>query len=109
MKIVRMNRGEGKTTYLIKKSAELQYPIICCSGKQKELIKDKAKKMGLDFPEPISINSINFKESLRGINYNTELLIDDLDIILHKILYNKVNIATVSCDVITDVNEDEVI
>ena len=107
MEIIQMNRGNGKTTYLIKKSAELQYPIICYSEKQKELIKNKANKMGLDIPEPISVNSINFKEKFRGINYNTELLIDDLDIILHKILYNKVNIATVSCDVITDVNEKE--
>lgn len=106
MKIVRMNRGNGKTTYLIKKSAELQYPIICHSEKQKELIKKKAEKMELGIPEPISVNSINFRENLRGIDYNTELLIDDLDIILHKILYNKINIATISCDILTDVNED---
>ena len=38
MEIIQMNRGRGKTIYLIKKSAELKYPIICCSEAQRKMI-----------------------------------------------------------------------
>ena len=34
MEIVQMDRGQGKTMFSIKKSAESQCPIICYSEKQ---------------------------------------------------------------------------
>lgn len=98
MEIMQMNRGGGKTTYLIKKSAEFKYPIICCSETQRRIIKDTAKEMGLDIPDPISFSSINSKEKLRGLNCFDKLLIDDLEYVL-KILFGKdIYAATVTCD-----------
>lgn len=98
MKIVQMNRGRGKTVYLIKKSAEFKYPIICCSETQRRIIKNTAKEMGLDIPDPIPFNSINFKEKLRGLNYFDKLLIDDLEYVLKRLFDKDIYAATVTCD-----------
>lgn len=46
MKILRMDRGAGKTFYLIKLSAILDSPIICTTEQSKKYILDKAREMG---------------------------------------------------------------
>lgn len=104
MEVIQMNRGQGKTIYLIKKSAELKYPIICCSEAQRKIIKSTAKEMKLDIPDPIPINSINFKEKLRGLNYFDKLLIDDLKYVLKRIFDKDIYAATVTCDSCESIN-----
>lgn len=64
MEIIQMGRGRGKTIYLIKKSAELKYPIICCSEAQRKMIKNTAKEMRLDIPDPISLAQLILKKNL---------------------------------------------
>lgn len=104
MEIIQMGRGRGKTIYLIKKSAELKYPIICCSEAQRKMIKDTAKEMRLDIPDPISFSSINSKEKLRGLSNFDKLLIDDLEYVLKRLFDKEIYAATVTCDSCESIN-----
>lgn len=104
MEIIQMGRGRGKTIYLIKKSAEFKYPIICCSETQRRIIKNTAKEMRLDIPDPISFSSINSKEKLRGLSNFDKLLIDDLEHVLKRIFDKDIYVATVTCDSCESIN-----
>lgn len=53
MNIIRLDRGEGKTTMLIKESARLNAPIICMNTFQREYILEVAKKNNLNIPTPL--------------------------------------------------------
>nr|DAJ41482.1 MAG TPA: Cobinamide kinase / cobinamide phosphate guanyltransferase [Caudoviricetes sp.] len=94
MKILRMDRGSGKTFHLIKLSAILDSPIICATEQSKKYILDKAKEMALEIPEPIVVNRINFDLVMRGRKEN--LLIDDLELVLKGLFGSDVVVATTS-------------
>lgn len=82
MKIYTMARGTGKTTKLIKMSAENNYPIIVRHRLSKEFILDKAKRMNLVIPEPISLDEFeNRSLSNKQQNYDA-YLVDDLTLIV---------------------------
>ena len=68
MKILRMDRGSGKTFHLIKLSAILDSPIICATEQSKKYILNKAREMWLEIPEPIVVNRNNFEIVMRGRN-----------------------------------------
>ena len=94
MKILKMDRGAGKTFYLIRLSAVLDSPILCATEQSKKYILDKAKEMWLEIPEPIVVNRGNFEIVMRG--RNTDLLIDDLELVLKGLFGNDVIVATTS-------------
>lgn len=81
MKIYTMARYTGKTTKLIKMSAEKNYPIITRHQPSKKYILDKAKRMNLVIPEPISLDEFQ-NGSMRGkrLDY-VAYLVDDLNLI----------------------------
>jgi hypothetical protein len=82
MKIIQMKRGEGKTTALIKMSAEKQIPIYAMTAKERDLLIEKAKILGIDnFPTPlIPVDLYNFSNTRK-------VLIDELDTFM-KYIYN---------------------
>lgn len=82
MKIYTMPRGTGKTTKLVRMSAENNYPIIVRYRLSKEYILDKAKRMNLVIPEPISLDEFQ-NGSMRGkrLDYDA-YLVDDLTLII---------------------------
>lgn len=94
MKILKMDRGAGKTFHLIRLSAILDSPIICATEQSKKYILDKAREMWLEIPEPIVVNRGNFEIVMRG--RNTDLLIDDLELVLKGLFGNDVIVATTS-------------
>lgn len=94
MKILKMDRGAGKTFHLIRLSAILDSPILCATEQSKKYILDKAKEMWLEIPEPIVVNKDNFEIVMRG--RNTDLLIDDLELVLKGLFGNDVIVATTS-------------
>ena len=98
MKILRMDRGNGKTFHLIKLSAILDSPIICATEQSKKYILDKAREMWLEIPEPIVVNRNNFEIVMRGRKEN--LLIDDLDEVLKSLFGNNVIVATTSASIL---------
>lgn len=94
MKILKMDRGAGKTFYLIRLSAVLDSPILCATEQSKKYILDKAKEMWLEIPEPIVVNKGNFEIVMKG--RNTDLLIDDLELVLKGLFGSDVVVATTS-------------
>ena len=94
MKILKMDRGAGKTFHLIRLSAILDSPILCATEQSKKYILDKAKEMWLEIPEPIVVNKDNFEIVMRG--RNTDLLIDDLELVLKGLFGSDVVVATTS-------------
>lgn len=54
MKVYVRPRQGGKTQELIKLAAEERLVIVCVTLEMVSVVKDRAKKMGLDIPEPLS-------------------------------------------------------
>jgi hypothetical protein len=75
MKIIAKGRGKGKTTELIKMSAEKQIPIVCFYREEARHIEEQAKQMGLEIPKPVS--NLDYLEEK-----DTSILIDNADIVL---------------------------
>lgn len=77
MDIIIANRGEGKTTSLIKQSAVTKSIIVCKTSTMCKNVMFEARKMKLSIPEPIS-----FYQFLTNINQNSNTnnhyLIDEL-------------------------------
>lgn len=72
-------RGSGKTTKLVKLSAEKQIPILCMSEASKKAIFEKAKNLGIsNLPTPVV-----FEKDYRGFY---EVLVDDAEFILKCLL-----------------------
>lgn len=94
MKILKINRGEGKTFHLIRLSAILDSPIVCASEQSKKHILFQAREMKLEIPEPIIVNRWNFEIVMKG--RNTDLLIDDLELVLKGLFGSDVVVATTS-------------
>ena len=55
MNIIRLDRGKGKTTQLVKESARLNAPIICMDTFQREYILEVAKENNLNIPTPLRV------------------------------------------------------
>ena len=80
MKIIMRGRRNGKTTELIKMSAENGGYIVCRSHNAASMIKKQSKEMGLKIPYPIT-----YAELLRKSYYAKgvkKLYIDDVDELL---------------------------
>ena len=92
MKIVRMERGKGKTTDLIRLSAKTGVPIVCATVAQSDIILAKAEKMGLVIAHPIPANKIKEYEV-------SKVYVDDMEYVLSTLLQSTVEVATVSCDI----------
>jgi hypothetical protein len=58
MDMIAGRRASGKTTLLIKMSADGKGRIVEPTQKQAEYVKLMAKRMGLDIPEPISFSEM---------------------------------------------------
>lgn len=87
-------RGKGKTTKLIKKSAETGDYIVCHSLDEANRIQAEAQEMGLQIPLPITYN-----EFLKKLYYGKVIsgfLIDNADVFLQSLSNVPINSITVS-------------
>lgn len=84
MNIILQPRASGKTTELIRQSALKHIPIVVFNHRRAWWLAQKARKMGLEIPFPLSLD-----ESLRHHGYPA-VLIDDADQILQYIYRNTV-------------------
>lgn len=87
-------RRSGKTTELIKRSAETGAYILVATKQMASLVYNQARMNGYDIPYPITINevrSVDISSTVRS----TGLLIDELDIVLSG-LCNNIPIHAVS-------------
>ena len=94
MKLIIKNRGQGKTTQLIYTSEITRYPIVTTSRTSVELIKNLAKELACNIPEPITYTDLK-NNKYRGNKNFEKVLVDDVDSILEEVLNEYLN-----CEVI---------
>lgn len=81
MHIISGPRCSGKTTSLIKISANTGIPIIAPTMLMANYIKTIAKEQGMDIPEPTSINKLVDQDGRKPGKY----LIDELEMCLRQL------------------------
>ena len=82
MKIYTMPRYTGKTTKLVKMSAEKNYPIIVRDRESKKYILELAEEKNKIIPEPISLDEFR-NGSIRGnVQDYDAYLVDELNLIV---------------------------
>lgn len=93
-------RQGGKTWDLLHKSAHTKYPIIVRNTDECKHLKKKAESMGLEIPNPISINTIikGIREGVQSIPgmIGCHVMVDDADCILQELIRRGIN-----CDIDT--------
>lgn len=95
MKIIRADRGQGKTTKLVKMSNKEWKYIVCKDTQRVDVIVDVADKLGLDIPYPITIRELPISQG----SYIKSVLIDDIEDVLQYIIGTWVDYATTSCEI----------
>ena len=82
MKFIIKPRGYGKTTDLIRLSAQTGKTILCANRNQVKFTQNKAKGMNLLITTPLSID-----DNLNGYDLSsTNFLVDDAECMLVKLL-----------------------
>ena len=117
MNIISLPRGNGKTTHLIKMSAETGIPILTHSRQSAVLIFDRAKELNLNIPFVLIIDNktiIKFNNLCTGLPFTNikdikEILIDELDIVLKELLGCNVNTATITEDKDSEIKESDLL
>lgn len=104
MEIYTSGRGQGKTLKAIQLSVEKQMPIICWSYEHKKQIEQTAREIDVKrvMPEPILATEVRKKV----IGNRRGLIVDDLDILLRRILDDNVYYATMEDCNITRVEKE---
>ena len=88
-------RQSGKTTMLIKMSAETGAIIVAPNYMMVSHIVQMAIKLGLNIPTPITVKDYIYILSRGGLNKTQKYLIDELQMVLHRM---NVEAATVDSD-----------
>lgn len=84
MKVIHWPRAAGRTTKLIKESAEHQYHIICMNMTECKRIEKEAERMGVEIPHPIAFHEfIDCTGRMVGLRPKG-LLIDNADFLLQQ-------------------------
>lgn len=94
MEIIYKDRGQGKTTELIKRSAETGNYIVVPNRNRALNIVRRAQEMGYNnIPFPITIEEV-LQHGFRG-TYIKKVLVDDVDLIIRQLL------GPVECEAMT--------
>ena len=100
MKIVNMDRGNGKTTILIHTAYVTGYPIVVFNNKRAEQVLVQAKRIGLD-----DISVFTIEEWNRSRAHGSPVLIDEskeiIETALKNLLHTEVKAVTFTEPMIT--------
>lgn len=83
MKIYNLKRGGGKSVRMLYASEYQNVPIVCMNSSHKEYLKRKAKELGLNIPEPITVEDIG--DARTALN-TTDVLVDEIPFVLQTLL-----------------------
>lgn len=97
MKLYISPRQHGKTTMLVKKSAETGAIIVTANNQMAKHVELIANELGLDIPKPISVRKYIIDLAGGGLNNTQKYLIDELQMMLYQM---NVEMATVNIDVV---------
>ena len=103
MKLLIKPKGTGKTTGLIYTSEATGYPIVTSSKIQACYIRDDAKSMGCEIPDPLTVEDLNIKKDLYS---GANILFDNVETILEAAI-NLYLDAKVVCATMTDNKHEE--
>ena len=93
MNIINVPNGQGKTEYIIRKSANENLPIIVSNIHRKNGIKARALEIGVR----VDVYTVHEFMHAHGIfTRDTKILIDDLDLVLAEFVGFEVDTATCS-------------
>ncbi|MEG1564716.1 MAG: hypothetical protein RR365_13465 [Bacteroides sp.] len=91
MEVIALDRGEGKTIQLIKRSAQMKEPIVCYKP---SLVQQKARELGISIPVPI--NYVTFVSRCTNDESTPTMLVDDADMFLETLFPGKISAITLS-------------
>ena len=91
MKVIAGDRRSGKTTELIKMSAESGKRIMCMGLDSARYVKQRAEDMGLDIPEPLSMFSTRLVEG-------EQVLVDEAQHVIERATGCYVDAISVNAD-----------
>lgn len=95
MRVIAKPRQAGKTTELIKRSAETGFPIVCRNKRTADRIGEMARELKL--PTPTMYTFFDAAHTFRrGFGINGPVLIDDADEFLQYILRFRIDTVTIS-------------
>lgn len=83
MLIIKGGRASGKTTLIVRLSADQKIPIMTTNYVRAQILKDYAKDLGLTIPEPI----IWKIRECGALVSNRQVLIDDMENLFQMMLY----------------------
>ena len=86
MKVINLDRGKGKTTRLLYASEFRNIPILCANKVAKQHLIDKAEKLDLKIPEPITVSDVITEGILKTKLAHKNILIDETPAVLQCIL-----------------------
>lgn len=109
MKKAISGRQTGKTEKLIKLSAEKQIPILVTSIAAVRQLQERAKKMELSIPEPISVSQLMSDAYLNNISEIPNIIVDDAEFVLREILSTRKVRSVEAIAICTDDPCDEMI
>lgn len=109
MKKAISGRQTGKTEKLIKLSAEKQIPILVTSIAAVRQLQERAKKMELSIPEPISVSQLMSNAYINNISEIPNIIVDDAEFVLREILSTRKVRSVEAIAICTDDPYDEMI
>lgn len=96
MKIIARQRGKGKTTMLILKSAITGKRILVHNSTVANNLFYRAKELGVKIPNPISVYDLE-KERIKGTSISRDgVLVDNIELVLQELLKIKIHMASIS-------------
>lgn len=95
-KIIGGRRQCGKTTELIKRSAETNTYILTVNRERALMLSRAAQDLKLDIPFPITVNEV----PLRG-SFIRKVLIDDVEDVLRKFIGLEIEAMSTSCELVS--------
>lgn len=95
MKVIARKRNQGKTTQLLYTSATIGQPILVATNAQKNCLKNKARELMLDIPEPLVVHELK-------TGSKQTILVDNAEFVLNTLLVSmgyEISACTLNLDV----------
>ena len=86
MKVINLERGQGKTTRLLYASEFNNAPILCATVFEKNRLMQQARMYGLEIPEPITVNDVVTNKLRDNKDVDNGILIDEAPLVLKSLL-----------------------
>ena len=106
MRLIIKGRAQGKTTELIHASEVTGYPIIAHTERQRDYIKELAKKMNCIIPELYTVQELTSHDFRHGRKLKEQkMLLDDAELVIGAALNNYLGVDVISATLTDQIKE----